>query len=238
VAIGTPVNVGSSTASTGGTTGSANTNATIAAGDHLIVCCSCGGTGSAGNVLSSVSGGSLTWTVCNTIARGTVQTVGIAIAHCPSGLASGTTITVTWSISVTAGLLQNMWSVSGLQTGNPYDTGNATANASTATPTSGTYTTTKADELIIAARGAQDNTVDAGWTAGTGFTKLPSGTLNQSTTRTLLAEYRIVNAIQTAQAATLTQTAIQCAMAASTFKMASGGGLPIRLRGYERLTRR
>ncbi len=215
MAIGTPVSVGSGTTATAGLSASFSTSSTISAGDHLILLC---GAGAGGAVLSSVSGGSLTWAVKNTVARGTAASMGIAVAHCPSGLASGTSLTITWSISSSRHLV-GMYSVSGLASGDPFDAGNATSNASTATPTSGTFTTTQADTIIMAVRSANDATVDAGWTAGTGYTKCPSGTLSQSTAQTLLMEYRILSSTQVGTAATLTQTAIQCAMGASAFKM-------------------
>lgn len=117
---------------TGSTTISVTTTAAIAPGARVIVFA-----GQADRTISitGVSGGGLTWTVDKqqTNAAAIFNFSAICSAHAPSGLASGTTITVTFS-GTTFERLMGVMSLLGVHTTTPIDTTagneNGTDNAS------------------------------------------------------------------------------------------------------------
>ena len=99
MAIGTPVNRGSAQLDTSQSTLPVTTSGTIASGSKIIL--------SVGwrtaTTLSSVAGGSLTWTIDRQIVNAAAtQHAALVTADAPSGLASGTTITLTFSGNTTA----------------------------------------------------------------------------------------------------------------------------------------
>lgn len=118
-----------------GSTAAFNTSSAVASGGFIVLCV--GGW----NVtsLSSVSGGGLTWTIDKQghAADPANPLVAIVSAQAPSGLASGTTITATYSASATAPSIGGM-SFTGVATSSPVDgtpvgpTGVATAAWATA----------------------------------------------------------------------------------------------------------
>jgi hypothetical protein len=97
--------------------------------------------------LTSVSGGGLTWTVDRQQkAAGNDARVAIASAAAPSGLASGTTLTATFSGSVTHGLIAAA-SFTGIATSAPVDATASATGSGTAWSTS--VTTTNANDLVL-----------------------------------------------------------------------------------------
>lgn len=100
-------NRGSAGAAASSSTIDVTTTAAIAAGSRIILVICYFGTGS----VSSVSGGGLTWVVDVDGSPSSDRGLAFASAHAPSGLASGTTITVTYSIAQTdRGVQVTEWS--------------------------------------------------------------------------------------------------------------------------------
>lgn len=112
------VNAGTAVSDAGSTTIAVNTNQTIAAGGFIVASI---GWWSATDTLSSLSGGSLSWNIAVQGKHTSDNTsAGIAWAQAPSGLASGTTITATFSGSVN-GRHIGITSFTGVATSSPVD---------------------------------------------------------------------------------------------------------------------
>lgn len=123
------------------------TNATVASGRKVIAAVFWYGSAS----LSSVSGGSLTWTVhTGSQSTGTANRVCFASADAPSGLASGTTVTATFSTGGQYALGIRLASCDGLElnASGGLDTSAATAAGST-TNWSQALTTSNATDVIF-----------------------------------------------------------------------------------------
>lgn len=160
-AIGTSV-----TNSSGGVaTLALTTNVTIASGDLIVV--HAGAFGGSGVGLSSVSGGGLTWTVFAPGRAGTVTgpTMSFAYAFAPSGLASGTTITATYTSTMEVRTLSGS-SLSGVDTGDPIGVSLGPVELTPA----GTNWTTGSGTIE-----AGSLLMGAGWAEGTGSGSTASG---------------------------------------------------------------
>lgn len=155
------------TSTTGNTTVTVTTNAAVTAGNHII-----GMVGSRltnANTLSSVSGGSLTWQVDKTQLGANTNGCGVFSAFCPSGLASGTTLTGTLSLSSTRKSMV-VYEFSGLNTSS-WVRGTPIAVATTGTnPSAGTYSGLTVGDLVVGAVQANTGSASQSITAGAGFT--------------------------------------------------------------------
>jgi len=188
VAIGTPVNRGTASTDTNQATLPVTTSGAIAAGSKIIL--------SAGwrtaSTLSSVSGGGLTWTIDRQFRNaGLSQSAALVTADAPSGLASGTTITLTFSANTTAKFV-SVEEVTGLAAqGSVLDQQLGAENATTTTAfdTGNLGTTTVADELLVAVIFYQGIETTVTWASS--FTALQRLT---SPTRSMANGYRIVSA--------------------------------------------
>lgn len=134
------------------------TGAAVTAGNHIVATVS----GGSGATLASVSGGGLTWNMlvtCATVSGSSA--VGIAIAHCPAGLASGTTITATQDASTTRKAM-SLDEFSGLMSGNPVDQVDTVHQPGTGISwVSGTTATvTQSGEMLIGAFSHNDPNLD------------------------------------------------------------------------------
>jgi hypothetical protein len=165
VAIGTPTDIGGATGSAVNAATVALTTTVTVPANSLIVICS--GAGNEGTGAPTCAGGSLTWQLDadQAIANKTV----IFSAYAASGLASGTTITVTWAAAGTnprticglyiTGILSAAW-----KDVSATFTSGATAQAAWDTGTTGT--TAQASEIAIGAARAGVATTSSVTTGG------------------------------------------------------------------------
>lgn len=125
---------------------SVNTGSAVASNGFIVVCVGWFGTT---NLVTGVSGGSLSWT---RDLNGAAASKGICIAsaQAPSGLASGTTITVSWAGGAGASeMIMGASSFTGVKTSSPVDgTPLGATLASTVAWTTGNYTIA-AGSLIV-----------------------------------------------------------------------------------------
>ncbi len=136
----------------GGTIGTADattvqftTTAAVASGGFIVVVG--GWFGAGGATVSSVSGGGLTWSVDDS-GSDTNSACFIASAQAPSGLASSTTITVTFSGTVSVPTVSGL-SFTGVATSSALDgTTLGPVHVSTAAWSSGNYTTSAAAVVV------------------------------------------------------------------------------------------
>lgn len=110
-------NLGKTVVAGGSTTVAFTTIANVASGGFIVVCVGWFGSTSA---LSSVSGGSLSWTI-DKQGRAVSNSVAIASAQAPSGLASGTTITATFPAADMSTRSISGLSFTGVKTSSPVD---------------------------------------------------------------------------------------------------------------------
>lgn len=151
------------------TTIAVNTSQTIAAGAFIVVCVAWFDPFEAAT-LSSVSGGSLSWSIDKQGASGVTfdPEEAIASAQAPSGLASGTTITATFSASISGNTSEiGVSSFLGVKTSAPVDgtpIGPVNNGGATDLWTTGNYTLS-AGSLMVGAANCGDvftNTMTAG----------------------------------------------------------------------------
>lgn len=128
--------------------------------------------------------------------------VTILSSHTTAALTSGVdTITVNFTGSVNNTIMY-AYEFSGLKASAYFDVG-STNHASGNSPTSGTATTTQADDLLFSIIGW--NNSSASVSAGSGYTKLDESDNYRSSTDSVLTEYQLVEATGTyAGTATLT----------------------------------
>lgn len=179
-----------STAATAASTSLAHsTGATVAAGAtiHLLV-----GWFHATGTLTSVTGGSLTWTIDKQIKNGSVG-IALVSAYAAGGVASGTSLTANYSASS-----QNRgvsgWSFTGIATSSPVDT-SASATGSSTAWTGGTCTTTAADTVVVGVAHG-DAAIDLTSTPSATWTEVPptAGDFNAvGNGATFTAVYKIVS---------------------------------------------
>jgi Abnormal spindle-like microcephaly-assoc'd, ASPM-SPD-2-Hydin len=137
--------LGTKTDNAAGTTMTLTTNAAALAGSRVFAFVVWN---NATQTLTSVSGGTLTWTVDVQSKDGNNDHVAIASADAPSGLASGTVLTANFSGSVTHGLIAGA-SFTGVAASSPVDaTGNR--NQGGVAAWSATLTTTVPGDLVLA----------------------------------------------------------------------------------------
>lgn len=122
-----------------------NTSAIVAAGGFIVIG---GGWFSTVTTVSSVAGGSLSWSIDKQGSTGNSR-VWIASAQCPAGLASGTTITATFGASVNYPTIGGL-SFTGVATSSPVDgTALGPTQVATAAWSTGNYTVA-AGSVIVA----------------------------------------------------------------------------------------
>jgi hypothetical protein len=147
VAIGTPTSLGTPTTSTSVITSTLTTTVT-APSDSLIIVV--GFWGHASDRTGTMSGGGLSWATdhSNLYSFGYSFRAGIFSAPAASGLASSTVLTLTASVACD-GMSMAAFYVTGMDlTGSRFDIGTG-SGAATGGWTSGSATTTNADDLII-----------------------------------------------------------------------------------------
>jgi len=164
--------LGTSTTLTAGTTHTLTTTAAVASGGLIVIFIGFLDSGYT-DVISSVSGGSLDWTLHT---GSTGVGAGIATAYAPSGLASSTVITVTWGGSVDAKLIAGMSFLgcgeAARVTGTPSSNGSITGTPKVnwACPA---ITTTVHDAVVLGAaftsQGSPTSTPGTGWTEAHDF---------------------------------------------------------------------
>ena len=119
--------------------------------------------------LASVAGGGLTWTVHVQALAGANRHVAIASAHAPSGLASATTITATFSATAAGARTMAMFSMTGLVTGTT-PVGTASSTTGTTTWSGGTIAGVGSGDAVV---GFGKTILDAGTaTPDTGYTEV------------------------------------------------------------------
>ena len=230
IAIGTPTALfstpGSST--TNNTTCTLTTNASAPSGS-LIVAIATGRVASA--LTATFSDGTLTWNTfdANNAAATGGASIGYALA--PSGLASGATITVTWSASATRKGLTAYY-VTGLDTSTPHDTtsgvdkanSGATGNASATS----TANTAQNDEIIFFFAKHNAATGSVTGSPSTGYTELDDFIVGASTFLQQYASYKIASAQETpSPSVTYTDTTTNWQAGVIAFKMAAASNVTV-----------
>lgn len=139
-------NLGEAAIDSAGTTIACTTGATAAAGSTIIL------TGSSIQpvVASSVAGGGLTWSVDKTGNDGVACAAWICSAYAASGLASGTTITVTLSASSAGGRSVAATSFTRIPSASRLDTTSGPTNFSATTAWTSASTSIAAGSVLIA----------------------------------------------------------------------------------------
>ena len=148
MAIGTPVNRGSTATNANGSTLDVTTTGAVAAGSKIILSA---GWRSAQTLVSvsDNSGSPLTWVIDYQAQDATASRNAVLIsADAPSGLASGTVITLTLSGSTTDKIV-SVEEVTGLATGGFDQSSHGDGGNGTTFDTGLTPTTTQADELLM-----------------------------------------------------------------------------------------
>lgn len=215
-ALGTAVGGGS-----GATSLTVTTSATVPAGSRIIILTGFYNTG----VTASASGGSLTW-VNDGVTVGTADTgyhTALLSADAPSGLASGTVLTVTYSGSAFARSISCFY-LTGVATGaSGYMDGATVGGSATAATTWATasLSTTNATDALVA--GGWQDLVLTSDTPGASYTEIHDFQ-DAGNGSTVTSEYRIV-------AATSSYTGSGTWLASGTsttimgaYKAASAGG--------------
>ena len=159
------------------------TIAAPAAGNLLVLLIANGGAATVSSVV--VSGASSSWTITRLVSDGAVEGVLAYCPNCPSGLS--TTVTISFS-GAGAAMEANFWEISGAKLTSPLDTTamssgiTAIASAPSGTITSGSFSTAKADEIILVMariNGGVATTPVGGsgnWTISSPLTLAPPGT--------------------------------------------------------------
>lgn len=119
--------------------------------------------------LSSVSGGGLTWNVDLKASNGS-EHYARASADAPAGLASGTTITATFTGSTSGDRSISGFSATGVATGTTYDGTNSSTAGAGASWSSGSITTANADDILVGG-GTEDGSGTATATPNSGYTE-------------------------------------------------------------------
>jgi hypothetical protein len=147
MAIGTPTSLGTPVASAVTATTRTFTTSVAAPSNSLIVAVCTWGAGSA--VAGTFSGGGLTWSTdqTNSFNFGFVFSIGIFSAPAPSGLASGSVLTLTGAAGIDANI--SVCYVTGMDLSGTRKDVSHGQGASTANWDSGAATTTNADDLLI-----------------------------------------------------------------------------------------
>jgi hypothetical protein len=143
--------------------------------------------------------------------------------YAPVTTSSGT-FTVTVEVAANSFIIVHIYEFSGLNNASLLDqTSTGKSDSGTATVTSGSVTTTQADELIFMIVGG-DSTATP--TAGTGFTLGETTSNAAQTVITLNDQYKIVSSIQSSQTYSMdfSPTTAGYAFVVGTFKAAAGGG--------------
>jgi hypothetical protein len=141
--------------------------------------------GSSSTTLTSLSGGGLTWTVDVQAKDGTNYHTAIASASAPTGLASSTTITATFSRSATSGLIAAA-SFKGIATSSPLDATASNIQGGVAAWTA-SLTTTNANDLVLGWSGIDKNTTNTPTAPNLEIFDFGNTTFGESAT----AEYQI-----------------------------------------------
>lgn len=154
--------LGSNVTIASGTTQTLSTGNTVASGGTIFLL-----VGGMGNAASSVSGGSLTWVIDKAGVNGNLN-VALVRASAPAGIASGTTITVTYAGATTSRAVSG-FSFTGVDTSSPVDGTPASQTGTTVAWTSGAVTTANATDVVIGLNMLDDfddttSTPTAGWT--------------------------------------------------------------------------
>ena len=130
--------------------------------------------------LNSVSGGSLTWTVDKQFQSGGSVNAALVSAQAPSGLASSTSITATFSSSIPTfkGICGASWT--GVATPTVIDGTPGTSSGSAAAWTAGSISTSNANDLVVGActgdaSGSFSSTPTGGWTENNDFSDSTDG---------------------------------------------------------------
>lgn len=177
---------------TGSATSGTTTAATITAptnGNAVVFFC--GSTGATSKTVSSIA---LTGATCVLLPGSVHNSTGtdFEIWYAPNVSSAGTTATVTWSGTITAGCL-NAMEFSGIATASANDgTGTGATHLSGTTIATGNYTTTNANDLILA--GVSTQSTSAPSVMPSGFT---TGTFVTAGTMGMQPNYEIVTSTGT-----------------------------------------
>lgn len=218
MAISTPATLGTAATVANSTTQTFNTTATVPSGGKIWVVV---GWFDGTATLSSITGGSLTWTID---IQGKNGSVGRAIcqADAPAGLASGTTITANFS-SGTADRFMSGAYATGVATGASSDYGAVSQNQSVA-GWSSTTTTVSAGDVLIGGSHTSQASGSPTSTAGGGNTELDDITTadGDSTTTT----YQMGTGAAIAASGTWTGSGFTNRSSAVAYMAAAGSFMP------------
>jgi hypothetical protein len=177
VPIALDANLGTKNENVTSTTMTLTTNAAAAANTRIFLFVNWNHTSRA---LTSVSGGSLTWTVDQQVKDGAKFHGAIASASAPAGLAAGTVITATFSGSVVHGLIAAA-SFGGIATTNPVDRIGSSIQRGVAAWTD-TITTTNANDLVLGWSGLDTVTTSTPGAPSTEIHDFSNSAFDQSAT--------------------------------------------------------
>ncbi len=213
-------NLGQAYALGGSTVNTHTTTATAAAGSTIILGLR-GYSGGTNNAALTVTGGGLTWSVDKTIylTGGDKDNFFIASAYAPSGLASGSTITMTTDFGL-LDVLTFASSFTGIASSNRVDQSNAQwSTSSSLSWNSGNVTTTNANDLLFGATFFDLSSTT--FTPGAGFGEIHDYT---STGMSIESVYQVLNSTGTyaASGTADTQASGSRAQAAVAYKAAGG----------------
>lgn len=232
--VSTPVDIGTSA---GGTAGSAltrvfTTTATVPSG--AVIFSVAGGWNPSAATTITFSGGSLTWTKITQQDSGT-DSFAAFWASAPAGLASGTSLTASYA-SADDGRPASAFYVTGANALVPINGFGSATTAATATPSSGTFTTTDAAALGFTCF-YEDDTVTTS-TAPTNYTELQDYQSDVTNNQSVSVNYR--NPVPVgANSATNTWAAIKATNIGIGFGVASAPAVnPIQAYGPRRTNNR
>lgn len=198
---------------TGAATFNFNTAATVAAGAHIILVC---GAFRSGAQTFTVSGGSLTWTEDKTVVNGSVR-FSVFRAPAPSGLASGTTLTVSLG-SGSNDMIAGAVSYAGIDTSGTV----VTSASSTGSGTAWSSTSAAAASGNALIGGAfEDGTVTSSTPTSPAVEEFEKQVAGQSETLTLIDKLSVAG---TDSLAGTWGASVTWAAAAVAYKPTAGGG--------------
>ena len=183
------------TSTTNNATLAGTTSVAVAAGDTIILAVGAR-LGTAGTItVADNSASPLTWVVDEHHTTSGNMDLHLVSAQAPSGLPSGTVITVTWSASHSRKAMIG-WEVSGLVSSSAFDVGsNAEGNSSTADP-GATAATAQASEIAFMAACHQDDAAGDTCTFAS-YTALRTGQVGSSGWLGLGLAYKVLSATGT-----------------------------------------
>ena len=228
-------NIGTATANTAGTSLAITPTSAVNAGDDIIITFS-SDPSQTYEISVSDNAGNTYYQVASSTSSGNLRAYIFAAYHV-NALTTSNVITITHTSVTARAAAANVFR--GLAPAGALDQNHIGYKTATSTPTSGSITTTQADELLIGIVGTEGPVGDAAGSWGSGWTPgsrvgTTSGTADANITMSM--GYQIVSSIGTYEASKSSITARDAASAIVSFKTTSTGILYIGDIGYMQST--